>query len=357
VRQIRRFLQDIDQRWTRSEAGKQPLCLIGSCALMLQTDYERGTKDGDVLHTVDLTEDVRSRLLALAGPQTDLHRRHAMYLEVVAQGLPLLAQTPLWHPLPELNAVLSSFEIRVLDVLDVVVSKLARFHPDDRADILAMVKRGLVSHRSLLARFEAAIDVWKDGAHADKLPACVRNLNRLERDYLGIEESEIELPSWVRIAALSISAGPVALLCSARALAPRGHRGMRAAAVAPPSERGYGRGEPRASRQSVGGRGAGSPRRRRSATGAFCRKAIRGRCLSGQLSATCCTPRVRLTAGCIKHAAPNAPAGSRDLHGTKPAGSRSFGPASHNGGRVSAGSCADARRSTRLVPSPHPEPP
>ena len=34
---------------------------------MLQTGYERGTKDSDVLESVSLTEDIKLRLLGLAG--------------------------------------------------------------------------------------------------------------------------------------------------------------------------------------------------------------------------------------------------------------------------------------------------
>jgi hypothetical protein len=85
----------------------------------------------------------------------------------------------------------------VLDVVDVVVSKLARFHSDDRADVQAMITRGLVDHAALIARFEAAKDVRQYTAHADDLPKYVENLHRVERDYLGVEESEIELPGWI----------------------------------------------------------------------------------------------------------------------------------------------------------------
>jgi hypothetical protein len=197
MRGIREFLLDIDARWKPAGSAKQPLHVLGSCALMLQTDYERGTKDGDVLHTRDLSEDVKSRLIALAGKDTLLHRRHAMYIEVVAQGLPFLAHVPNWYPRAELNSALTHFEVHVLDVVDVVVSKLARFHSNDRADVLAMVKLGLVSHAALRARFEAAKDAWIHTAYDHRLPVCVRHLNDVERDYLGVEESEIELPSWV----------------------------------------------------------------------------------------------------------------------------------------------------------------
>jgi hypothetical protein len=136
----------------------------------LQTDYQRGTKDSDILEAADLDLATKTSLLALAGRNTTLHARHRMFVEVVRQGLPFLAQKPVWHPRPELDASLHHFSIYVLDVVDVVVSKLARFHSDDRADVQGMIARGLVTHSTLLARFEAAKDIRQDSSYADDLP-------------------------------------------------------------------------------------------------------------------------------------------------------------------------------------------
>ena len=70
------FFQEIDRAWPEQPAGKIQLRLLGSTALMLQTDYARGTKDGDVLDTATLTVETKDRLLALAGAGTRLHARH-----------------------------------------------------------------------------------------------------------------------------------------------------------------------------------------------------------------------------------------------------------------------------------------
>jgi len=64
---IEEFLTEIDRLWKPEAPGKIPLRIIGSAALMLQDDYERGTKDGDVLETKDITPAVKDQLLALAG--------------------------------------------------------------------------------------------------------------------------------------------------------------------------------------------------------------------------------------------------------------------------------------------------
>lgn len=191
------FFQEIDRAWPERPAEKIELRLLGSTALMLQTDYARGTKDGDVLDTAILTGETKERLLAMAGKKTMLHARHLIYLDIVENGLPFLPRPPQWHPLPELNASLRTFEISVLDVVDVVVSKLKRFHADDQSDVGAMIDRDLVTHARLVSRFRSAVEVFSMDARAYDLPRYVRNLHRVERDMLGVPETEIDLPEWI----------------------------------------------------------------------------------------------------------------------------------------------------------------
>ena len=191
------LLREIDRRWTATGADKIVLCIIGSSALMLQTGYERGTKDSDVLETVSLTDDIKLRLLVLAGRDSLLHLRHKVYIDIVPQVIPFLPQVPLLHALVDLNAELRHFTIEVLDVVDVVVSKLKRFNSNDISDIRAMADRTLLDHRSLVERFRSAVDVFSGDARAEDLPRYVKNLNRVERDYLLVPESKIELPNWI----------------------------------------------------------------------------------------------------------------------------------------------------------------
>lgn len=194
---FRSFFQDIDRRWESAREEKLRLRVIGSAALMLQTDYVRGTKDSDILETTELAAVDKNRLLELAGVGSRVAQRHRMYLEIVSSGLPFLPQSPHWHPLPELNPLLKHLTIEVLDVVDVVVSKLKRFSASDADDVRAMTESGLVEHRRLIERFRSAVDVYGGDARADDLPKYVRNLHRVERDHLGVPETEIELPAWV----------------------------------------------------------------------------------------------------------------------------------------------------------------
>ena len=194
---FRSFFQDIDRRWDSAREEKLRLRVIGSAALMLQTDYVRGTKDSDILETTELAAEDKNRLLELAGVGSRVAQRHRMYLEIVSSGLPFLPQSPHWHPLPELNPLLKHLTIEVLDVVDVVVSKLKRFSASDADDVRAMTEKGLVEHRRLIERFQSAVDVYGGDARADDLPKYVRTLHRVERDHLGVPETEIELPAWV----------------------------------------------------------------------------------------------------------------------------------------------------------------
>lgn len=193
---LEEFFRDLDAQWPSVDA-KIRLRLIGSAALMLQTDYQRGTKDSDILETTNLTDEIKARLLTIAGKSSRLFERHRLYLEIVAPGLPFLPQAPLWHPLVSLNASLGRFEIEVLDVVDVVVSKFKRAHTVDMDDVAAMVDKGIVHHARLIERFRSAVDVFSCDARASELPKYVAALHRAERDYFGVPETEIELPEWI----------------------------------------------------------------------------------------------------------------------------------------------------------------
>lgn len=193
---IEDFFREVDGRWTWPAPTRIPLRLIGSTALMLQTAYERGTKDSDVLETVDLLPETKDRLLVIAGAGTELHRRRRLYLEIVGNGLPFLPWPPAWRSVGSLGD-LQHFEVSVLDIVDVVVSKLKRLNDNDLSDITAMVDLDLVPHEPLLNRFRSAVDVFSGDARAEDLPRYVANLHRIERDMLGVSETEIELPSWI----------------------------------------------------------------------------------------------------------------------------------------------------------------
>ncbi|MFC1679416.1 DUF6036 family nucleotidyltransferase [Elusimicrobiota bacterium] len=192
---IERFISEIDSLWGREDPRRLDFDIIGSCALMLQAEYQRVTKDSDVLETRQMDGVVRKRLIDLAGWGSRLHKRHGIYLDIVQGSLPFLPQRPIFHPIAPL-ADLRSISARALDVVDVVVSKLKRFSANDRADIGAMVDRGSVPHAVLLERFRLAMDGFEVDARAQDFPKCIDNLHVVERDHLGVSETAIELPDW-----------------------------------------------------------------------------------------------------------------------------------------------------------------
>lgn len=195
--QVEDFFLDLDRVWTLPSATPLTLRLLGSTALLLQTDYTRGTKDGDILETTEITPLVSEALLRLAGRGTELHRRHRLYLEVLAAAFPFLPEAPTWRRPASFSTPLTRLRLEVLDPLDVVIAKLARFHTADQEDIAAMVKRDLVDPMRFTARFRSAVRRWWHDARADDLPGIVRNFHRVQTDELFVGESEIELPSWV----------------------------------------------------------------------------------------------------------------------------------------------------------------
>lgn len=187
------FFRDLDDAW-----GSRPLTLhlIGAAALMLQTDYRRGTKDSDVLETRSLAKADKERLLELGGQGTSLSAQHRLYIDVVGNGIPFLPHGPRFVVCDALNRNLSNLRVEVLEVVDVVVSKLKRFHANDQSDIAAMIELDMVPHHRLIERFRSAVEAFSMDARAAELPMYVARLHRLERDSYGVALSDIDLPDW-----------------------------------------------------------------------------------------------------------------------------------------------------------------
>jgi len=192
------LLLDLDKLWQSQGEPRIRIRILGSMSLMLQTDYARGTKDGDILYAHPVDGRVKDQLLALGGQGTELAVRHRVYIDVVSSGILMLPAHPEYIHLPDLTAKLAHFEVEALSIPDVVITKLKPFRPTDIADITAMIDRGHITHEQFLSKFRSAVDRFADSATgAAKLSKIVENFNQVERDYFGVEETEIELPPWV----------------------------------------------------------------------------------------------------------------------------------------------------------------
>jgi len=196
VKVIEEFFRELDHEWKSGQEGKITLLVIGSGALFLQTDYERGTKDSDVLETPEISPDVSKRLRALAGRGSPLFKKYRVFLDIVRAPIPFLPQTPIFHPVPGFKNF-KNFEVKVLDVVDVAVSKLKPFRPQDKKDIEFLANKKLLPYDRLLERFHLVLDYYSMDARAGDFPKFLENLNTVERDMLFVPESKIELPDYI----------------------------------------------------------------------------------------------------------------------------------------------------------------
>ncbi len=193
---IEKYFRELDHEWKSGQEGKITLFVIGSGALFLQTDYERGTKDSDVLETPEISPDVSKRLRALAGRGSPLFKKYRVFLDIVRRPIPFLPQMPIFHPVPGFKNF-KNFEIKVLDIVDVVVSKLKPFRPQDKKDIEFLANKKLLLHDRLLERFRLVLDFHSMDARAGDFPKFLENLHTVEREMLFVPESKIELPDWI----------------------------------------------------------------------------------------------------------------------------------------------------------------
>ena len=81
--------------------------------------------------------------------------------------------------------------------MDVVVSKLKPFRPQDKKDIEFLANKKLLPHARLLERFQLVLDYHSMDARAGDFPKFFENLNTVEREMLQVPESKIDLPDWI----------------------------------------------------------------------------------------------------------------------------------------------------------------
>jgi hypothetical protein len=193
VQSLSSFFKEIDAAWERQHTI---LRIIGSTALMLQSRFRRLTTDSDILENAALDADIQRHLLNLAGPSSDLAKRHAMHFQIVNEAVPFLPQLPKWNAVSEV-AGLTHLTVFALDVVDVVVSKLKRFDARDQEDIERVIDLGIIPHAELIERFRQAVDWFLMDARSSDLPTFCANLHRVERDMIGVDETVVELPTWI----------------------------------------------------------------------------------------------------------------------------------------------------------------
>lgn len=104
-----------------------------------------------------------------------------------------MPQGPCFHPLIALNRELKSLEVRVLAIVDVVISKLKPWRPQDRDDIQAMVDLHLADRDLLIERPRLAADWYRMDARESELPWSLERLNPIEYEMLMTSRTPIDL--------------------------------------------------------------------------------------------------------------------------------------------------------------------
>jgi len=103
----------------------------------------------------------------------------------------MLPHEPQWH---DYDLELGQFEVRLLSVADVIVSKLKRWSGNDRDDVRAMIEGGHVEQAHLAQRFREVVDRYTFDARADLLPTMAARLNRAEEEWFAAAATSFELP-------------------------------------------------------------------------------------------------------------------------------------------------------------------
>jgi hypothetical protein len=125
------FLADIDSQVD----GTVDLHCLGGFVVADRYDVSRTTADLDVLHTVN---HMSQALIALAGRGTRLHKRHNVYLDVVAVAVvPENYESRLAELHPH---TFRHLRLWALEVHDLVLAKLTRNIDRDRDDVKRLAR-------------------------------------------------------------------------------------------------------------------------------------------------------------------------------------------------------------------------
>jgi hypothetical protein len=177
------FLKKIDAQVPRT--GKTLLYVGGGAALLLAYDGPLATEDVDF---IGAKERLLKKLHQWAGKGSDIHRETGYYLDIVPpgkfpqdwgwKGRTKPVQLPgVWH-----------LEIKVLELHDLILSKLKRFAGKDQEDIKWLCDHPEFNVETLRSRYCNARAVY-DYDEREKLDS---NFRFVEEEILAIESTEFD---------------------------------------------------------------------------------------------------------------------------------------------------------------------
>jgi len=143
------FLRDLDQALKETV---EVHCL-GGFVLSVLSGLPRPTGDVDFIEVRPLA--AGEALMRLAGEGTALAKKHDLHVQHVT-----VAEYPEGYEGRLIDITPAGFrrlKLRALEIHDVVLAKLSRNSPRDRADVEYLARKGVLDRRRLEERFEAEL--------------------------------------------------------------------------------------------------------------------------------------------------------------------------------------------------------
>jgi hypothetical protein len=177
------FLKGLEQQLESNQVVE--LYVGGGAAILLAYDGKLSTVDVDF---IGQNSGLLRELEKLLGKGSKIHRETQLYLDIVPPGY--FPSDMGWRSrtvrvnLPEVPRI----KLRVLEIHDLIISKLKRFSDKDRRDVRDLCTRSEVDIDTLRARYRGA-RLLRDHDEREKMDL---NFRVVEVEYLGREPTEFE---------------------------------------------------------------------------------------------------------------------------------------------------------------------
>jgi len=179
------YLAVLDRRLI--DTGKStPLYLSGGAAVVLAYGSTERTQDVDAF--VSERNEVLDELQAWAGKNTVIAKREGYFFEVVPPIYPL-APGMFDRALPIEGLNLHAITPFAIELHDIIITKLGRYHAKDRSDIELLTRIPGFRHERLTELYALARDEMKT-YWPDKLEKTDRNFNLVRTVILGLPSED-----------------------------------------------------------------------------------------------------------------------------------------------------------------------
>jgi|GEM_PF-3032935 len=175
------YLKVLDDHLVNKERSTT-LYLSGGAAVVLAYGSAERTKDIDVF--TEQRNQILEDLQTWAGKNTPIARREGYFFEIVPPIYPM-APGMFSRAIPITGLNLKAITPYAIELHDIIITKLDRFHSKDRSDIERLTRSPGFGHNRLLTLYETARDALKL-YWPDKLEKVDENFNRVRTEILGL---------------------------------------------------------------------------------------------------------------------------------------------------------------------------